>query len=103
MSRTNHGFKLAARPVGLPGRDDWEYFSEEVGDPGEGQILIEVSHISLDPAMRGWVREGRSYVPPVEVGAVMRALGIGRVIASGALPTSPRATPSAASSECSST
>jgi NADPH-dependent curcumin reductase len=82
MSRTNHGFKLAARPVGLPGRDDWEYFTEEAAEPGEGQILIEVSHISLDPAMRGWINEGRSYIPPVGIGEVMRALGAGRVVAS---------------------
>ncbi len=83
MSRTNHGYKLAARPVGLPGRDDWEYFEEEVGEPGEGQLLVEVAYISLDPAMRGWVNEGRSYIPPVGIGEVMRALGIGRVLASG--------------------
>ena len=83
MSRTNHGYKLASRPVGLPDRDDWEYFTEELGEPGEGQVLVEVAYISLDPAMRGWVSEMRSYIPPVEIGAVMRALGIGRVIASG--------------------
>ena len=39
-------------------------------------------YISLDPAMRGWMNEGRSYIAPVEIGAVMRALGAGRVIAS---------------------
>ena len=82
MSRSNHGYKLAARPVGLPDRDDWEYFEEEVAEPEEGQILVEVAYISLDPAMRGWINEGRSYVPPVGIGEVMRALGIGRVAAS---------------------
>ena len=82
MSRTNHGYKLASRPVGLPDRADWEFFEEEVGEPGEGQLLIKVAYISLDPAMRGWISEMRSYIPPVEIGAVMRALGIGRVIAS---------------------
>ena len=39
-------------------------------------------YISLDPAMRGWMNEGRSYVAPVKIGEVMRALGAGRVIAS---------------------
>ena len=39
-------------------------------------------YISLDPAMRGWMNEGRSYIAPVELGAVMRALGAGRVVAS---------------------
>ena len=102
MSRTNHGYKLASRPVGLPDRDDWEYFTEELGEPGEGQVLVEVAYISLDPAMRGWISEMRSYIPPVEIGAVMRALGIGRVIASGH-PDFAEGDTSAASSGCRST
>jgi NADPH-dependent curcumin reductase CurA len=43
---------------------------------------VEVSHLSIDPAMRGWMNDVRSYVPPVEIGAVMRALALGRVTAS---------------------
>ena len=43
--------------------------------PGPGQFTVAVSHISLDPAMRGWMNAGASYVPPVEIGAVMRAGG----------------------------
>lgn len=38
--------------------------------PGHGQVLIKVLWVSLDPAMRGWLREARSYLPPVEIGAV---------------------------------
>ncbi|MFL6712605.1 MAG: NADP-dependent oxidoreductase, partial [Sulfurifustis sp.] len=49
---------------------------------GDGEALVEVEYLSLDPAMRGWMNEGRSYVPPVALGEVMRAGGIGRVIAS---------------------
>jgi NADPH-dependent curcumin reductase CurA len=45
-------------------------------------VLVKVLYISLDPAMRGWMSEGRSYIPPVGIGEVMRALGAGRVIAS---------------------
>jgi NADPH-dependent curcumin reductase CurA len=78
----NHQFRLAARPVGLPTRSIWSYTEEPVREPSAGEVLIKVLYLSLDPAMRGWMNEGKSYVPPVEIGAVMRALGVGRVIAS---------------------
>jgi len=82
MTLVNHCFRLASRPVGLPRRSDWTYGAEPAREPGEGEILVEVQYISLDPAMRGWMNEGKSYVPPVEIGAVMRAYGAGRVISS---------------------
>jgi NADPH-dependent curcumin reductase len=78
----NRQFKLISRPVGLPKRSDFEFATVLVSDPGEGEALIKVLYVSLDPAMRGWMREGRSYVPPVGLGQVMRAGGLGRVIAS---------------------
>lgn len=82
MNLTNQQFRLATRPTGLPDRDTWELTEEPVPDPGEGAIVIQSLYISLDPAMRTWLNEGASYVPPVGVGEVMRALGVGRVIAS---------------------
>jgi NADPH-dependent curcumin reductase CurA len=82
MNLTNHQFRLASRPVGLPKRSDWNYVEEPVRDPGPGEVLIKTLYLSLDPAMRGWMNEGRSYVPPVGIGEVMRAGGAGRVIAS---------------------
>jgi hypothetical protein len=83
MSATlNHQFRLAKRPVGLPTRDVWTYSEEPVGEPGPGEVLVKVAYLSLDPAMRGWMNEGRSYIPPVKIGAVMRAGGVGRVVAS---------------------
>jgi NADPH-dependent curcumin reductase len=78
----NHQFRLAARPVGLPKRSDWDYTQEPVRDPAEGEMLVKVLYISLDPAMRGWMNEGKSYIPPVAISAVMRAAAVGRVIAS---------------------
>jgi len=81
-TRTNRRFKLIARPVGLVKRSDFELVREPVPEAGEGEVLLEVLYLSLDPAMRGWMNEGRSYVPPVGLGEVMRALGIGRVVAS---------------------
>ncbi|KAF8739407.1 hypothetical protein AX14_009779 [Amanita brunnescens Koide BX004] len=51
--------------------------------PGRGQALVKVLWLSLDPAMRGWLRDVRSYLPPVEIGAIMRALGLGVVVETG--------------------
>ena len=82
MSLLNHQFRLAARPVGLPRRSDWNYTEEPVRDPGPGEVLVKVLFLSLDPAMRGWMNEGKSYIEPVKIGEVMRAFGAGRVIAS---------------------
>src|SRR5947209_11712158 len=82
MNLVNHQFRLAARPVGLPKRSDWNYVEEPVREPGEGEFLVQNLYISLDPAMRGWMNEGRSYIAPVEIGQVMRAGAVGRVVAS---------------------
>ena len=82
MSLTNHQVRLAGRPNGLPRAADWSLTEEEVPAPGPGQFTVAVSHISVDPAMRGWMNAGASYVPPVEIGAVMRAGGVGTVTAS---------------------
>ncbi len=79
---TNTQIKLARRPVGEPQGSDFEISTATVPEPGEGQVLIKVLYLSLDPAMRGWMNEGKSYVPPVQIGEVMRALGAGRVVAS---------------------
>jgi NADPH-dependent curcumin reductase CurA len=83
MPQTNRQVRLAARPSGLPRPADWQFTSEEVPAPAAGEFVTQISHLSIDPAMRGWMNAGASYVPAVEIGAVMRAGGIGRVIASG--------------------
>jgi NADPH-dependent curcumin reductase len=82
MPQTNRQVRLAARPVGLPRPTDWEFTSEPVPVPGPGEFLVEVAYLSIDPAMRGWMNAGVSYIPPVEIGAVMRAGGTGRVAVS---------------------
>ena len=82
MALTNHKFLLAARPVGMPKRSDWNFVEEPVRDPEEGELLVQVLYISLDPAMRGWINDVRSYVPPVQIGEVMPALRVGVVKAS---------------------
>jgi NADPH-dependent curcumin reductase CurA len=82
MNLQNRQFRLAARPVGLAKTTDWTLTSEPVADPADGQVLVKVLQLSLDPAMRGWMNEGRSYIPPVGIGEVMRAIGVGKVVAS---------------------
>jgi hypothetical protein len=82
MNSTNHQVRLAARPSGLPKDSDWELTEEPLPTPAPGEFLTAVSYISLDPAMRGWMNAGASYIDPVEIGEVMRAANVGRVVAS---------------------
>lgn len=82
MSRVNRRVRLARRPQGLPRASDWNIVDEPIPDLKEGEVLIGNIYLSLDPAMRGWIREGKSYIDPVEVGAVMRCLSLGKVVSS---------------------
>jgi len=77
---------LAKRPVGLPEADTWKVESNPIPEPAEGEVLIQNHYISLDPAMRGWMNDTRSYIPPVGLGEVMRAGCIGEVIQSNNHP-----------------
>src|SRR3982751_3406788 len=79
---TNHQIRLARRPVGMPVRADWAFAAEPVAQPGAGGVLVKTLMLSLDPAMRGWMNEGKSYIAPVGIDEVMRAGGIGVVVAS---------------------
>ncbi|MEY4427106.1 MAG: hypothetical protein RL535_1404, partial [Pseudomonadota bacterium] len=74
----NHQIRLAARPVGLPTREGWRFTEEAVAEPQEGGVVVKALSLSLDPAMRGWMNEGKSYIPPVGIGEVMRAGGVGK-------------------------
>jgi NADPH-dependent curcumin reductase CurA len=78
----NHQIRLAARPVGLPKPTDWQFTEEEVPEPKDGEVLVKVQYISLDPAMRGWMNDAKSYIRPVAIGEVMRAGTGGQVVAS---------------------
>jgi len=85
MSVVNHQVRLASRPVGLPTGENWSFTEEDVdpsATPADGTFLVKLSHLSLDPAMRGWMNDARSYIPPVGIGEIMRALAIGEIVAS---------------------
>ena len=81
-SLVNHQLRLASRPVGPITPQNWQLTEAPVAEPAEGQVLVQTLLLSLDPAMRGWLNDARSYIPPVGIDEVMRAGGIGRVLVS---------------------
>lgn len=78
---------LKRRPVGLPSTEDFEIRQADapVTAP-EGCLLAQTLFVSVDPAMRGWIGAGANYADPVPLGAVMRALGVARVVRSDLEP-----------------
>jgi len=76
----NKQFKLAARPQGLPKSTDWLFETSPVPELKDNEVLMKVHYLSLDPAMRGWMNDGKSYIRPVQLGEVMRAGGVGEVL-----------------------
>lgn len=79
---TNRQLILRKRPVGLPEADTWSLEENPVPEPQDGEMIVRHHYISLDPAMRGWMNDVRSYIPPIGLGEVMRAGSIGEVVAS---------------------
>lgn len=78
----NKQWCLKERPFGEPNADTWSYIETELPDIEQGQLKLKIEYISLDPAMRGWLNDSKSYIEPVQIGAVMRAGTIGKVIES---------------------
>lgn len=78
----NRTVRLIARPIGEPKAADFKIATEPLPPLNDGQVLIRNSYLSLDPAMRGWMNEGKSYIEPVRLGDVMRAGGVGEVVES---------------------
>lgn len=71
--------RLNKRTVGMPQDDVWAITHDVDRELRDGEIAVQVEYISIDPAMRGWMNDVRSYIPPVELGEVMRAGGVGIV------------------------
>jgi NADPH-dependent curcumin reductase len=78
----NQQILLLQRPIGTPGPECWSFTSTEAAEPNENEVLIKSAYLSIDPAMRGWMNDSKSYIKPVELGQVMRALGIGQIVKS---------------------
>ena len=82
MTLINHAWRLKTRPVGLVKPGDFEWVGEALPALQDGQLRVRNIHLSLDPAMRGWLIDRPSYVPPVQIGELMRGLAVGVVEAS---------------------
>ena len=70
------------RPIGTPDESIWKHVESKVRDLQDNEFLIKNHYISLDPAMRGWMNDARSYIEPVQLGEVMRAGTVGEVVKS---------------------
>lgn len=70
------------RPKGEADASTWSLVTRPIPEIEDGQILVKQHYVSLDPAMRGWMNEGKSYIAPMEIGSVMRAGSVGEVVAS---------------------
>lgn len=79
---TNQHILLAARPKGEVKPTDFELVEAPMPEPAEGEILVEVQYLALEPAMKGWMEARVDYVAPVEIGDVMRGNALGRVVQS---------------------
>jgi NADPH-dependent curcumin reductase CurA len=73
---------LETRPVGVPTREHFAVREVDVAEPGEGQVLVRLTHWSIDPAMRGWANDVPNYSPPVALGDPMRSFAVGDVLVS---------------------
>ncbi len=83
MSETvNRQWLLSRRPVGMVSESDFEYRELPLPDLAEGEYRVRNLYVSFDPAMRGWMDDRPSYIPPVQIGEVMRAGAVGQVVES---------------------
>jgi NADPH-dependent curcumin reductase len=78
----NRQWLLKSRPSGMVEPSNFEQRDAPVPEPGEGEFLVRNLYLSLDPAMRTWMNDARSYIPPVAIGEVMRGACVGKVIES---------------------
>ena len=82
MENVNRQITLAARPKGFPKESDFQLVSSPVGTPRDGECLVQVIYLSVDPYMRARLKDVKSYAPPVQVGQLMVGRVVGRVLAS---------------------
>lgn len=78
----NKEIRLRSRPAAMPTLDNFNIVDANVPEPADGEVLVRTLYISVDPYLRGRMREGRSYVPPFEVGQVIESGPVGEVVQS---------------------
>jgi len=82
MTWTSREIRLASRPAGEPQPSDFQLAEVEVGDPGDGEIVVRNTFMSVDPYMRGRMNDVPSYVPPWQLGDTLDGAAVGEVVAS---------------------
>ena len=82
MTEQMYHIALASRPEGAPEPANFRHEPKALPTPGEGEVLVRVHYMSLDPYMRGRMDDAKSYAAPVPIGGTMEAGGVGEVIAS---------------------
>jgi NADPH-dependent curcumin reductase CurA len=80
----NRQVLLKQRPVGTPSASDFETAEAPIGKPGPGEVLLKNLYLSIDPAIRGWMSDARSYLPPIELGAPVRSGTLSQIAESNA-------------------
>jgi len=78
----NKEIRFASRPTGMPRPDNFKTVDADMPQPNDGEVLVRTLYISVDPYLRGRMREGRSYVAPFEVGQVIESGAVGEVVES---------------------
>jgi NADPH-dependent curcumin reductase CurA len=81
ISAVNRQIVLRSRPHGLPQESDFESIEAPVPEPGEGEAVMRTRYLSIDPTIRTWISDAKSYFPPVALGEVVRSSGAGEIVA----------------------
>jgi NADPH-dependent curcumin reductase CurA len=79
---TNRRILLARRPEGLVAEEDFSHDEQPIATPGEGEVLVRTDWLGIDATVRTWLSRAEGYIPPVEIGEVVRCSGVGRVLES---------------------
>ena len=80
----NQQILLRSRPEGMVSAENFESNTQTISEVPEGRVLVRNVYLSIDPAMRGWMSDQKSYMPPVGIGEVMRGMSVGEVVESNA-------------------
>jgi NADPH-dependent curcumin reductase CurA len=82
VTTVNHRIVLARRPEGLVVEDDFTHDEQPLPEPGDGEVLVRTDWLGIDATVRTWLSKAEGYIPPVEIGEVVRSSGIGTVLSS---------------------
>jgi len=78
----NKEIRFASRPAGMPTLENFQFADTDIPKPADGEVLVRMLYISVDPYLRGRMRDRKSYVPPFEIGQVIQSGAVGEVVES---------------------